>query len=122
MNSEEKRQFTRIPFVTQVRLSQNEQLWLGHILDISFKGILVRSSTAFTFDQQQPIVAEIAFDNGSSMKIKAQQAHSNGELYGFKFLEIDIDGMTHLRNIIMLNLGDDSACERELMALFSYHQ
>ena len=122
MSHDEKRQFTRVPFVTQVHLSQNEQLWLGHVVDISFKGILVNSSTPFTFDEAQPVIVEISFDNGSSMKIKAEQAHSNGQFYGFKFLEMDIDDMTHLRNIIMLNLGDDTACERELISLFSYHQ
>jgi hypothetical protein len=122
VNPDEKRQFTRVPFVTQVRLSQGEQLWLGHVVDISFKGILVSSSTPFTFDPEQPVTTEISFDNGSSMKIKAEEAHNNGQFYGFKFLEIDVDGMTHLRNLIMLNLGDDAACERELISLFSYHQ
>jgi hypothetical protein len=119
---ENKRQFTRVPFVTQVTLIQGEQLWLGHVLDISFKGILVSSSTPFTFDETKPVNAEISFDNGTSMKIKAKQSHTNGKLFGFRFLEMDVDGMTHLRNIIMLNLGDDAACERELISLFSYHQ
>ena len=119
MNNDEKRQFTRVPFVIQVHLSQNEQLWLGHVVDISFKGILVTSSSPFAFDEQQPIVADISFDNGSNMKIKALQAHNNEPYYGFKFLEMDLDAMTHLRNIIMLNLGDDSACERELTALYN---
>lgn len=121
-HTEEKRQFTRVPFVTQVKLAQNQQLWLGHVADISLKGILINSATAFTFDEQQPVIAEISFDNEVSMRIKVKQAHSNGQFYGFEFLEMDIDGMTHLRNIIMLNLGDDAACERELLALFSYHQ
>ena len=119
---EEKRQFTRVPFVTQVKLSQNQQLWLGHVVDISLKGILINSATPFTFDEKQAVIAEISFDNEISMRVKVKQAHSNRQFYGFKFLEMDVDGMTHLRNIIMLNLGDDAACERELMALFSYHQ
>ena len=122
MSTEEKRQYTRVSFVTQVKLSQGEQLWLGHVVDISFKGILVTSRTPFTFDDEQPVVAEISFDNGTSMKIKSMQTHQNGQFYGFRFLEIDVDGMAHLRNIIMLNLGDDAACERELITLFSYHQ
>jgi len=120
--SEEKRQFTRVSFVTQVKLSQGEQLWLGHVVDISFKGILVNSRTPLIFDKAEPIIAEVFFENGSSMKVKAEEAHNNGRFYGFHFLELDVDGMTHLRNIIMLNLGDESACERELISLFSYHQ
>lgn len=122
MSTEEKRQFTRVSFVTQVKLSQGDQLWLGHVVDISFKGVLVNSRTSLSFDNSQAVTAEIFFENGNSMKIKAKEAHNNGQFYGFNFLELDVDGMTHLRNIIMHNLGDESACERELMSLFSYHQ
>jgi hypothetical protein len=122
MTTEEKRQFTRVSFVTQVKLSQGEQLWLGHVVDISFKGILVNSRAPLTFDKNEAVNAEIFFENGLSMKVKAKEAHHNGPLYGFNFLELDVDGMTHLRNIIMHNLGDESACERELISLFSYHQ
>lgn len=122
MSAEEKRQFTRVSFVTQVKLSQGEQLWLGHVVDISFKGILVNSRSPLTFDNEKPVTAEIFFENGSSMKVKAEEAHNNSQFYGFHFLEFDVEGMTHLRNIIMHNLGDESACERELISLFSYHQ
>lgn len=122
MSLEEKRQFTRVSFVTQAKLSQGDQLWLGHVVDISFKGVLLNSRSPLCFDKNQAITAEIFFDNGSSMKIKVKEAHNNGQFYGFEFLELDVDGMTHLRNIVMHNLGDDSACERELISLFSYHQ
>jgi hypothetical protein len=118
----DKRQFTRVPFVTKVKLIQDQQLWLGHVVDISFKGILVTSISEFTFDKTKPVTAEISFDNGASMKIKAELAHHHDQFHGFRFLETDVDGMIHLRNIVMLNLGDDSACERELISLFSYHQ
>ena len=119
MAQQDKRQFTRVPFVTQIRLAQDQQLWLGHVVDISFKGVLINSAIPFTFDKTKPVTAEISFDNGNSMRIKAEQAHNNGSLYGFRFLAMDISDMTHLRNIIMLNMGDDEACERELTALFN---
>lgn len=122
MTTEEKRQFTRVSFVTEVKLTQGDQIWLGHVVDISFKGILVSSRSPFKFDNNHPIIAEISFENNTSMHIKVEEAHNNGQFYGFRFLEFDVDGMTHLRNIIMHNLGDESACERELISLFSYHQ
>lgn len=118
----DKRQFTRVPFVTQVTLIQDNQLWLGHVVDISFKGILVCNSFPLNFDSKRPVVAEIGFDNGATLTVKSLLAHSSGKLYGFKFLEMDADGMKLLRNIIMINLANDTACERELIALFSYHQ
>jgi hypothetical protein len=72
-------------------------------------------STLFTFDDQAPVIAEITFDNGSSMKIKAEQAQANGKLVSFRFLEIDVEYMTRLCNIIIFNLGVDAACERVLI-------
>lgn len=119
---EDKRLFTRVPFVIRVTLTQNQQLWLGHVVDISFNGMLVNSRTPFTFDAKTPVIAEITFENGSVFKVKTEQAHHRNELYGFRFLEMDLDSMTHLRNLMLLNLGDVDQCERELETLFGTHQ
>lgn len=110
MPIEEKRQFTRISLVAKARLIQGDQFWLGHVIDISFLGVLINSQTPFTLDNNQAIMAEIVFENDTSIKIKVEEAHNNGQLYGFHFLEFDADGMTQLRNIIMDNLGHESEC------------
>lgn len=104
---EEKRQFIRVSLVAEAKLFQGDQFWLGHVVDISFKGVLINSQATFTLDNNKAIMAEIFFENDTSMKIKVEEAHNNGHSYGFHFLEFDADGMTKLRNIIMDNLGDE---------------
>lgn len=120
MSSEDKRQFTRVSFVTQVKLNQGQQLWLGHVIDISLKGILITSRSPLVFDKAQTITAEISFDNESSMRIKVEEVHHHDEFYGFRFVDYDLEAISHLKKIIMFNSGSESVCERELMTLFNY--
>ena len=110
MPIEEKRQYTRVSLIAKAKLFQGDQSWLGHVVDISFKGVLINSQAPFTLDNNQAIMAEIFFKNDTSMRIKVEEAHNNGQFYGFYFLEFDGDGMMHLRNIIMENLGHESVC------------
>jgi hypothetical protein len=107
MAIEEKRQFTRVSLVAEATFSQGNRTGLGRVVDISFKGVLINSQTPFVFDTNETIIAEILFENSASIKVKAKEAHNNGLLYGFNFLEFDEDGMNNLRDIIMDILGDD---------------
>jgi len=107
MAIEEKRQFTRISLVAEAKLSQGNQTWLGQVADISFKGVLINSQTPFTFDSNETVIADIFFENNTSIRIKVKEAHNNDLSYGFNFLEFNEDWMMKLRNIIMDNLGTD---------------
>jgi hypothetical protein len=107
MPTEEKRQFSRVSIVAKAKLIQGDQFWLGHVVDISFKGVLINSHSPFILKNNKIIMAEILFENHASVKTKVKKAHNNGQHYGFHFLEFDVDGMSHLRNIIRDNLSDD---------------
>lgn len=120
--SNDKRRFTRVPFVTHISLSHNEQLLKGSVVDISFNGALLHFDTDLTIDKQTIFSSTIYFENDSNIHADLKLVHRNNQFYGFCFSEIDSDSLTYLRNIISLNLGDANACERELMSLFSYHQ
>ncbi|MFT5420808.1 MAG: hypothetical protein ACI9D5_001559 [Candidatus Endobugula sp.] len=107
MAIDEKRQFTRVSLVAEAKLGQGNRTWRGRVVDISFKGVLITSQTPFILDSNESIVADIFFENNTSIKIKVKEAHNNGLFYGFNFLEFNDDGMKHLRHIIMDNLVDD---------------
>ena len=129
-NEEEQRRFSRVPFVQQVTLSQGDINWQGTVVDICFNGILINGKDLpiiganNTDEEALAMTADsvIHFDNGIDINANLELAHQHGDFYGFRFSEIDTDSLMHLRNIISLNLGDDNACRRELMNLFSYHQ
>jgi hypothetical protein len=118
----EKRRFTRVPFVNHIALSQDNQSWIGNVVDVSFNGILIHFDADSTIDPQTTVAAIIHFDNDANIHADLTLAHNYERFYGFSFSEIDSESLTHLRNIISHNLGDTKACERELISLFSYHQ
>lgn len=111
MPIEEKRQFARVSLAAKATLFQEDLFWLGHVVDISFKGVLINSQTPFSLDENQAIMAEIFFKNDTSIKIKVEKAHNNGPFYGFYFLDFDDGKMMHLRTIIMDNLDNESLCD-----------
>jgi hypothetical protein len=118
----EKRRFTRVPFVNHIALSQGNQSWIGNVVDVSFNGVLIHLDVDSTIDPQTTVAAIVHFENNANIHADLTLAHNHEHFYGFSFNEIDSDSLTHLRNIISHNLGDTKACERELISLFSYHQ
>lgn len=120
--ADEKRRFTRVPFVNRITLSQGELQWEGTVVDVSLNGILINCEELAVMDTEKNISSTIHFENDSHIQAKLELAHHNENLYGFHFNEIDIESIGHLRNIITHNLGNGQACERELMTLFRYHQ
>jgi hypothetical protein len=125
----EQRRFTRVTFVSHITLQQGANQWNGTVVDISFNGLLVSSDANIVLaesltdsDGINIVDASIHFENDACITTKLELAHHNGKLYGFSLHEIDSDSLTHLRNIIEHNLVDSGVCERELLALFRYHQ
>lgn len=124
-DADDKRRFTRVPFVSHISLSKEKEnfQWEGTVVDISFNGVLVNIDTVASIDQKDAIVnATIHFGNEARIDAQLELAHHNDTFYGFSFHEIDSDSLTHLRGIIEHNLGDSATCERELLTLFRYHQ
>lgn len=118
----EKRRFTRVPFACDIVISQEPHLWIGTVVDISFNGILVNAKFDTEFDPNATFNTTVTFDNGEQFNVTASLIHHNNHFYGFRYKQVSTEDLHHLRNLIMLNLGSDTACERELLSLFSYHQ
>jgi hypothetical protein len=118
----DKRRFTRVPFVSHIALSHNGVDWEGQVVDISLNGILINFDPPTPLDIDMIVSSILHFENDANIQAKLQLSHHHDNFYGFCFNEIDVDSIAHLRNVITHNLGDSAACERELMALFSYHQ
>lgn len=117
---EEKRRFTRVAFISHITLSHEQQLWQGNVIDISFNGMLIDFEQHPALDSSILFNAVIHFENGANICADIQLAHHHDNHYGFCFTQMDSDSLTHLLNIISHNLGNKSACERELMCLFNH--
>lgn len=116
--SKERRQFQRVLFDAPISLSQETQSYVSRVIDVSLKGVLIRTNEDWQLHTGDPINLVIDLGDGKSMiRMHTHVAHIEEEQMGLVCDEIDMDSITHLRRLVELNLGDSSLLERELHAL-----
>ena len=111
----EKRNFSRINFTASTQVEFNDNIYEGELLDLSLRGALL------SFKDQIPLTMKdrctlIICLHSSDIKLifEAELTHIHENNLGFKFLEEDVGTMTHLRNLLSLNVGDYDKITDEL--------
>lgn len=117
MATDERRQFKRVDFKTQVELSQQEHYWQTELLDISLRGLLLKPGVPEVFDVTQPIVAKVILSNSTTITMDTVIAHQSELHLGLSCIAIDVQSISHLKRLMALNLGDAAEPERELIDL-----
>jgi len=112
---DEKRYFSRINFKAHSQIEFNDKVYEGELLDLSLRGALLN------FKEQIPIKMNdsgtlIIHLHSSDIKLifDAELVHIHENNLGFKFISEDIGTMTHLRNLLSLNIGDYDKITDEL--------
>jgi hypothetical protein len=113
----EKRQFTRVAFDAPALVQQSGHRWQTTVLDLSLKGILLKSALQSPLSADKPLLVTITLAPDCDISMHAQWVHSNGGNTGLRCDSIDLDSITHLRRLVELNLGDEMVLERELAHL-----
>jgi hypothetical protein len=127
----ERRQFHRIKFDNDAKLSIDGRHIDCRLIDLSLKGALVtvtnadQPDSAFDVGQLTPgQTGTLSFDLGDPAHLilmDVEIAHSHDSLIGMHCIHIDVDSISHLRRIIELNMGDTELLNRELEA-FLHHK
>ncbi|MCG8605079.1 PilZ domain-containing protein [bacterium] len=118
---EEKRQFSRVNFVTHIETDFNNKIHTGQLLDVSLKGALIETDAAGSFELGNDGILNIYLpDTGLALIFGGQVAHIHGGKIGIKFISEDIDSMTHLRRLLELNLATEQEITREFDLLIEY--
>ncbi len=119
--SSERRHFARVGFDAPAQLATAHRRFDVKIIDLSFKGALVRvpASVALTPGTLCGLSVALA-ETGTSITMSTEVAHVEGDHLGLLSRGIDIDSMTHLRRLIEFHLGDPALLQRELKALVSH--
>ena len=116
----EQRHFTRIPFnaSTTIINSKNQLKFEAELIDISFKGVLIKKPTDWEGEngEQYTIHFQLAGDE-VELNLDVVAVHTEESCIGFKTEHMDLDTATHLRRLVELNLGSESLLERELSEL-----
>ena len=116
---DDRRRFSRIPFDAPVRLHQEPWQAQTQLLDISLRGLLLQQPDNWSqADASQPLQVVIELSDLEQIHMEAQPVFAREGLLGLECRHIDLDSTSHLKRLIMLNLGDD-ALERELTALLA---
>lgn len=114
----DRRRFTRIPFQSPARLNMPEGEFAVDMVDISFKGALIRPGTGFFATIGTNGHLDILLDELEVViRMEVTIVHRQSGLCGLACREMDLDSLTHLRRLVELNLGDEAALNRELTAL-----
>ena len=115
----EKRHFHRVSFVSNVKVSLDEQSWECSLLDISLKGVLIEPPEKFDVQSDALYSICLTLNENIAINMQAKIIHSKPNHLGFQWINIDLDSLTTLRRLLELNLNDPDGINRELAELIS---
>lgn len=116
-NTNEQRNFSRIPFDSEVNIIKDDTGWKSTLLDISLKGALVHKPEGWDASIDDSCILEITLGEDTIIKMEGKVAHIESEQIGFRCEHIDLDSISHLRRLVELNTCDEDLLTRELHAL-----
>ncbi|MCP4296292.1 MAG: PilZ domain-containing protein [Proteobacteria bacterium] len=114
--SDNRRQFSRVDFNARIMLRKGDHDVNAALIDIALKGALVEIDDEFPLNMDEICNFELHL-NGTEivLSIQAQLVYlSEDQKLGFKFIEMELDTLTHLRRLIELNIGDPKLVQKEL--------
>ena len=117
--TEERRQFHRISFDAPAELSQNNLHGISEIIDISLKGILIKS-TDLPFDHDLPVSISIRLNHETYIEMTADWSNSKNNADAYHWTQVDIESLSTLRRLLELNTGNEDLIERELSKLGTF--
>lgn len=112
-----KRRFRRIPFDAKVALSRIMREDSYELMDISLKGMLIRTSEQAGLTIGDRVKARISPSPSLQLTFEAELVHQEEDRLGFKFTDVDLDTISHFRRMFELNTGE---AERTLDELFHW--
>lgn len=98
-------------------MSKGREEWSCALLDISLKGMLVETPTGIEPESEAMYAIELVLGAEVSIKMQAKISHASDKHWGLAWENIDLEGLTHLRRLLELNLADPDEMDRELADL-----
>ena len=118
--TKDQRHFTRIPFNATTTLvdSKTGEKQTAELIDISFKGILVKKPAGWQSEKGDHYAVNLQLAGHEvEINLEVEAVHIEENCIGFKTEHMDLDTATHLRRLVELNLGNENLLERELSEL-----
>ena len=113
----ERRHHRRIPFIAEVRVSRAGHQWRCRVLDISLKGMLIEHAEEVPFELSGNFDVSLILSEDVAINMQAGISHCSEVHCGLVWKNIELEGLTHLRRLLELNMGDPDEINRELAEL-----
>ncbi len=112
---DDKRYFSRINFTAKSQIDLNDKIYSGELLDLSLRGALIKFEEQISTKMNDKCTLTIHLHSSDIRLIfDAELVHIHQKGLGFKFISEDVGTMTHLRNLLSLNVGDYDKITDEL--------
>lgn len=113
----DRRQFLRSVFHAPVRLGLRGRETQGFLHDISLRGALVEVPASWDGRTGEACELRLELASDAVIVMEATVAHVEGRHVGLHCDHIDLDSMTHLRQLVERNTDDPVLLERDLATL-----
>ncbi len=115
--TDERRQYQRVPFIAEVIMDKDGEQWSCELLDISLKGVLLEAPQGIDADMDATYEVELVLGEDVAIRMQANISHTNNHHWGLQWKNIDVEGLSHLRRLLELNMTDGDEMHRELAEL-----
>ncbi|MDP3699737.1 MAG: PilZ domain-containing protein [Hylemonella sp.] len=116
--SNDRRHFLRSVFNAPVRLRLGERSSQAFLHDVSLKGALVEVSASWGGSVGDACLLRLVLAPDVVITMETTVAHiDEGNLVGLRCERLDLDSMTHLRQLVEHNAEDPDLLERDLATL-----
>ncbi|MFK8011768.1 MAG: PilZ domain-containing protein [Marinicellaceae bacterium] len=110
-----RRQFTRLPFVSKVQLYSGTSAWDCEIVDISLKGVLFsKPSEQWTGKLNEIYRISISLSNSPTISMNIEIVHIGENNIGAKWNKIDVDSFSRLKRLLELNTIERNRITKEI--------
>lgn len=108
------RYFSRIKFPAHAQIEFNDTIHKLELFDISLRGALLHSQIPILLKTGTCCILKVCLPlSNIILTFHAELVHLHGNNFGFKFLDADVDTMTHLRNLLGYNTGNPDQITHE---------
>ncbi len=114
-----RRQFLRSVFHAPVRLTQAGQDSPALLHDVSLRGALVETAGDWHGRVGDACRLRLALAPDAVIRMETTVAHIEGRHVGLHCEHIDLDSMTHLRQLVEHNADDPALLERDFASLMA---
>lgn len=112
-----KRYYKRINFHVEASAKIDNILYTGKLHDIALKGALIKMNKKLEPSSGKKCNVTLKLPNSIiKLEFEAKIVHQKDTFLGFRFDGADVDSITHLRRLLVLNTGDEEGIDRELLS------